>query len=158
MTNEREDGKVARRTVAGDVLEWLEVPVRARELTLEPHPEGGWYRRTWTAGNRLQAHGGTRPAATLILFLLPPGEQSAWHVVASDEIWLWHGPGSLTIALGGAGNEPGVEELFELSALSPQVFVPAGVWQRTLPASQEALVSCVVSPGFSFDDFELAET
>jgi predicted cupin superfamily sugar epimerase len=42
------------------------------------------------------------------------------------------------------------------SGEEPQVLVPAGVWQRTRPASDDALVSCLVSPGFDFDDFELA--
>ena len=31
----------------------------------------------------------------------------------------------------------------------------AGVWQRTIPTGNEALVSCLVSPGFAFEDFEL---
>jgi predicted cupin superfamily sugar epimerase len=34
--------------------------------------------------------------------------------------------------------------------------VPAGVWQRAVPAAADALVHCVVSPGFDFADFELA--
>ena len=33
---------------------------------------------------------------------------------------------------------------------------PAGVWQRTVPSDADALVSCLVSPGFDFADFELA--
>jgi predicted cupin superfamily sugar epimerase len=33
--------------------------------------------------------------------------------------------------------------------------IPANVWQRTLPGDVEALVSCVVSPGFDFADFSL---
>jgi predicted cupin superfamily sugar epimerase len=37
-----------------------------------------------------------------------------------------------------------------------QVVVPAGTWQRTVPSSDTALVSCLVSPGFDFADFELA--
>jgi predicted cupin superfamily sugar epimerase len=37
----------------------------------------------------------------------------------------------------------------------PQAVVPGGVWQRTVPSEQDALVSCVVSPGFDFADFEL---
>jgi hypothetical protein len=37
---------------------------------------------------------------------------------------------------------------------SPQVIVPAGVWQRTLPGHEDALVSCVVSPAFDFADLE----
>ncbi len=149
--------RVARRSVTGEVIEWLTVPPRARALELEPHPEGGWYRRTWTAGDAIVAHGGTRPAATMILFLLPTGEASAWHVVASDEIWLWHGPGDVAVQFGATGAMPVDGDVHLLSADNPQVLVPAGVWQRTLPAETDALVSCVVSPGFSFDDFTLAE-
>ena len=36
-----------------------------------------------------------------------------------------------------------------------QAVVPGGIWQRTLPGPADALVSCLVSPGFDFDDFEL---
>ncbi len=39
---------------------------------------------------------------------------------------------------------------------SAQVVVRAGEWQRTLPGHADALVSCLVSPGFDFADFELA--
>ena len=35
--------------------------------------------------------------------------------------------------------------------------VPAGVWQRTVPGQGDALVSCVVSPGFVFDGFTLEQ-
>lgn len=147
---------VARRTVDGEIIEWLDVPTRAAELGLEPHPEGGWYRRTWAAPAAVETAGGRRPAATMILFLLPPGEASAWHVVTSDEIWLWHGPGPVTIQHGGASETPFDGDLLVLDAANPQVLVPAGVWQRTLPATEEALVSCVVSPGFDFADFTLA--
>jgi hypothetical protein len=152
--------RVARRTVEGDVIEWLDVPDRAAQLDLEPHPEGGWYRRTWTASSSLETAGGPRPAATLIHFLLPPGEASAWHVVSSDEIWLWHGPDALALQLGGAGASPVAGELVRLGHPATeghlaQALVPAGVWQRTLPSDGETLVSCLVSPGFSFEDWAL---
>ena len=133
------------------------VPVRARELGLEPHPEGGWYRRTWTSGDRLQTPNGERPAATLIHFLLPPGEASAWHLVTSDEIWMWHGPGPLKLQLGGDGSAPDAREPVTLDLRNAQALVPAGHWQRTLPGDEEVLVSCLVSPGFSFDDFTLVD-
>ncbi|WP_094770493.1 cupin domain-containing protein [Microbacterium gorillae] len=149
--------RVPRRGVDGTIIEWLDVPARAVELHLEPHPEGGWYRRTWASAATVDAHGGTRPAATMILFLLPPGESSAWHVVTSDELWLWHGPGAVRIQHGGAAPAPDAGETCVLDAANPQVLVPAGNWQRTLPAETETLVSCVVSPGFSFDDFTLAD-
>ncbi|MCU1528812.1 MAG: cupin [Frondihabitans sp.] len=179
-------GLVARRAVDGTLLEWLAVPPRAAALGLEPHPEGGWYRRTWTSPGSLSTEAGTRPAATLIHFLLPPGEASAWHRVESDEIWLWHGPDPLVLELGGAGpapvapagsdaeggaiSDPTVSRILlgsgfgagfgVVSASGGEVaqgLVPGGVWQRTLPSDGEALVSCVVSPGFSFDDFSLAD-
>ncbi|MBM9465626.1 cupin domain-containing protein [Aeromicrobium sp. YIM 150415] len=132
-------------------------PARARELGLEPHPEGGWFRQTWRSEVEVTVSDGrVRPTATLIWFLLPPGESSAWHRVASDEIWLAH-DGIVELQFGGDGDQPVAGEVARVSTSEDtQVLVPAGVWQRTLPGTTEALVSCLVSPGFDFDDFELA--
>jgi hypothetical protein len=116
------------------------------ELELEPHPEGGWFRRTWTSPALLD---GARPAATAILFLLAPGERSAPHVVDADELWLWHGPGTLTLRVG--------QERVLLGPERPQVLVPAGAEQSTEPAAGEVLVSCVVSPGFEWSGFRLRQ-
>jgi predicted cupin superfamily sugar epimerase len=150
-------GRAVRRAVDGTVLEELDVPPRAATLGLEPHPEGGWYRRTWASPATVETRGGSRPAATMILFLLPPGEASAWHTVTSDELWLWHGPDPVVLELGGAGERPVTSARIELGPETPQGHVPAGVWQRTLPSTGEALVSCVVSPGFDFADFALEQ-
>lgn len=148
--------KAVRRAVDGTVLEELEVPERAAVLGLEPHPEGGWYRRTWASPASVDVGRGPRPAATLILFLLPPGEASAWHTVTSDELWLWHGPDPLVLELGGSGERPGeAPDRIRLDLGNPQALVPAGVWQRTRPSAGETLVSCAVSPGFDFADFAL---
>jgi len=38
----------------------------------------------------------------------------------------------------------------------PQVAVPAGAWQSATPLGAWTLVSCVVTPGFEFEGFELA--
>lgn len=151
---------VARRTVDGEVIEWLAVPESARRLRLAPHPEGGWFRRTWQTSVPVETPTGPRPSGTGILFLLPVGEASAWHKVSSDEVWLWHGPGRLALELGGAGDAPAVERRIVLGGGvedAVQGIIPAGSWQRTLPGDEEVLVSCVVSPGFSFDDWELAD-
>lgn len=131
-------------------------PALAEALDLEPHPEGGWYRQTWAAPETVTLPDGrVRPTATLIHFLLPAGESSAWHRVASDEVWLAH-QGAVTIELGGAGGTPEVAAVVEVDTDHPQALVPAGTWQRTVPRAVDALVSCLVSPGFDFDDFELA--
>lgn len=137
----------------------MSTPPLALRLGMEPHPEGGWFARTWTATPTVPTPNGPRPTATLIHFLLPAGEVSAWHRVSSDEVWLWHGPGSLALQLGCASDEPdetgpvlrlgdGPDEAF-------QALVPAGVWQRTLPGENDVLVSCLVSPGFDYADWEL---
>ncbi|MBU4464386.1 MAG: cupin domain-containing protein [Actinobacteria bacterium] len=137
-------------------------PETARRFALEAHPEGGWFRRTWTATAAVDTPNGERPAATCIHYLLVPGEHSAWHVVSSDEIWLWHGPGTLELRLGGTGAEP---EWTETIVLGPdhaaghvaQGLVPAGVWQESrLAGDAEVLATCFVSPGFSFADWRLA--
>ncbi|WP_205470925.1 cupin domain-containing protein [Nocardioides sp. SYSU D00038] len=136
-------------------------PPLAEALDLQPHPEGGWYRQTWAAPETVTLPDGrVRPTATLIHFLLPAGETSAWHRVASDEVWVGQ-VGTVRLQLGGAADRPVEGEVLTLGidvahGARPQVVVPAGVWQRTRPAEGDALVSCLVSPGFDFADFELA--
>ncbi|RGU50137.1 cupin domain-containing protein [Olsenella sp. AF16-14LB] len=131
------------------------------ELGLAPHPEGGWYRRTWQSALAADATG-DRPLASCIYFLLPAGDASAWHVVDADELWLWHGPGAVTLELGGNGEQPNERDARRVTLLVDkhgacgELVVPAGVWQRTIPSNEDALVSCVVSPGFTFAGFKLA--
>jgi uncharacterized protein len=138
-------------------------PQLAEQLDLRPHPEGGWFRETWRSAVsfRPPGYGGERSAATAIYFLLCPGEESAWHVVRSDELWLWHRGGPLALRLGGSAAEPRVASLVMLGAdvsagERPQLVVPGGTWQSATPAGQQpVLVSCVVAPGFDFVDFRL---
>ena len=139
------------------------IPATAVSLDLEPHPEGGWFRRIYTSSVPVETAGGERPTATCIHYLLTPGEESLWHVVTSDELWLWHGPGTLELSLGGNASGPsGNPEVVRLggdhaAGEVPARLVPAGVWQAArLGGTDEALVSCVVSPGFDFADWRLA--
>lgn len=134
----------------------MDRPPLADDLELAPHPEGGWYRQTWVSPTSVTLDDGrVRPTATLIYFLLPAGESSAWHRVRSDELWLAH-QGAVTLELGGAGVSPVAGASLVVDPEHPQALVPAGTWQRTLPGEADALVSCLVSPGFDFADFELA--
>jgi uncharacterized protein len=139
-------------------------PELAVALDLVAHPEGGWYRETWRSPVSFEPPGydGERASATAIYFLLGPDEESRWHRVRSTEIWLWHSGGPLTLELGGSGMDPYDEpEKLTLgpdvgAGQHPQAVVPAGAWQAARPASDRAvLVSCIVSPGFDFTDFEL---
>jgi predicted cupin superfamily sugar epimerase len=127
-------------------------------LGMRPHPEGGWFRETWRHGHTVDTDRGSRPLATAIVFLLLPGEQSTWHRVASAELWLWQGGGPVQLQLGGDGPYPAGDERVELGC-GGQFLVPAHHWQRANPAGERAtVVGCIVSPGFDFDDFELADS
>lgn len=83
--------------------------------------------------------------------------------MTSDEIWMWHGPDTVVLELGGSGDAPEPGDRITLGpdagrhrVHDAQAFVRGGVWQRTLPGDGEVLLSCLVSPGFSFDDFTMA--
>jgi uncharacterized protein len=129
-------------------------------LALQPHPEGGFYREVFRSPQHVQgsAGGAVRSAVTTIDFLLPGGQFSAWHRVASDEIWhlveggplrLWLMPPSLARV-----------ESIELAAVDaqrrPRAVVPAQWWQAAEPTGDEnayALCAATVAPGFEFADF-----
>ncbi len=126
-------------------------------LDMQPHPEGGWYRETWRHENTVATPAGPRSLVTCVAFLLQPGQHSAWHRVASAELWLWQGGGPLLLTVGGFDESPGPSFSFELGEGS-QHLVRAGEWQRAEPAGDAAaLVACVVAPGFDFADFSLAD-
>lgn len=141
-----------------------ELPDWVRRLELNPHPEGGWFRETWRSEMTLdhsqlpEHYDGPRSAGTAILFVLMPGQESAWHTVRSAEMWLYHRGSPLTLEFGpdrgGAARwilGPDIE-----AGQHPQVLVPAGHWQRARPRGAEpSLVSCIVVPGFDFADFSL---
>jgi predicted cupin superfamily sugar epimerase len=133
-------------------------PSLAEKFDLQPHPEGGWFRETFRSRTEINPSGyeGKRAAATAIHFALHPGEESAWHVVKSDELWFWHSGGPLSLRLGGDGPVPVDGETVTLGPDRPQVLVPGDVWQAAAPASDSpVLVSCVVAPGFDYADFRL---
>ncbi|MGB8405049.1 MAG: cupin domain-containing protein [Mycobacterium sp.] len=144
-----------------------DLPDWARQLDLSPHPEGGWYRETWRSDLTIPhaalppGYTGPRNAGTAILFLLMPGQQSAWHTVRSAELWLFHRGSPLELEV---GREQSTADTLLLGAdiaagEQPQLLVPPGHWQRARPRDQEpTLVSCIVVPGFDFADFALTAT
>lgn len=122
-------------------------------LSLERHPEGGWYRQTWVADNK------DRPTGTCIYFLLQKGESSHWHKVDATEIWLYHSGAPLILSLSATDAGPAKDHLLtpDLSVGAPQIIVPEGHWQAARSTGDHTLVSCTVSPGFQFSGFTLAE-
>lgn len=127
-------------------------------LALEPHPEGGYFRRHYTAPDALALPRGERRLATVIHYLLESHDRSRLHRLRADELWHFHAGSPLdlvsiapdgTLACRGLGI--GVDD-------SPLLVIPAGCWfgARVREPQRYTLVSCTVVPGFDFADFELA--
>ncbi len=122
-------------------------------LDLAPHPEGGWYRQSWTAA------GPGRPAGTAIYYLLKAGEHSHWHRIDSAEIWLFHAGAPLVLSMTADDTDPPQDHVLgaDLAAgQRPQHIVPPGHWQAAQSMGDWTLVSCTVAPGFQFQHFEMA--
>jgi uncharacterized protein len=128
-------------------------------LGLAPHREGGFYREHFRAREAVDPRDGRglRAALTAIDFLLPAGQVSRWHAVASAELWTFHDgdpirllcvdPETLDVretTLGRAGD-----------GHAASFAVPARAWQAAEPAGAFGLVTCAVGPGFDFADFRL---
>jgi predicted cupin superfamily sugar epimerase len=128
--------------------------VTPESLHLQAHPEGGWYRETWRSPSVVSTPHGERSAATSIVYLLEPGQSSAWHRVRSAELWLWQGGGTLLLSLGGVAAAPELSQTVELGP-GGQHLVQPGEWQSARPRDASVVCGCVVVPGFDFADFEL---
>jgi uncharacterized protein len=146
-----------------------------RLLGLMPHPEGGWFREIHRSTEQIFPPDGrgARSALTTIDFLLAPGEFSAWHSVASDEVWhlLEGGPLALWVmspegqveqrCLAAVEDDsaalrrraPTASSTAHLSLVGPRSVVPAGWWQAAVPLQGYAYVGATVAPGFDFADF-----
>lgn len=126
-------------------------------LGLQPHPEGGHYRELFRSPRTVSTDDarGRRSALTTIDFLLLRGQFSAWHRVASDEVWhlLEGGPLRLWLMPPDGGRCEHVD-LAPVSARGgPRHTVPAGWWQAAEPLADFAYVGATVGPGFDFADF-----
>jgi len=132
----------------------------ARTLGLAAHPEGGWFREVFRSPERVaraalpQRFTGERSLATSILYLLAAGERSRFHRLLADELWCHHAGGAIHLhVLERGGARPRI-----VGPGTPQVTVPHGTWfaAEPEPGAPFALAGCIVSPGFDYDDFELA--
>lgn len=122
-------------------------------LDLSPHPEGGWYRRTWEA----DAGSGERPSASAIYYLLLEGEESAVHRIDATELWHFYAGDPLELTREWPGGRCAVDVIgHDVSAGHvPQLVVEPGVWQSARPLGRYALLGTTVVPAFTFEGFEL---
>jgi uncharacterized protein len=134
---------------------------------LQPHPEGGWYTQTYKSIGTIpscsvpEEFPDSRPYSTAIYFLLEKGNYSAFHRIKSDECWHFYYGDPLEIFVLKQNGELQIITLannFE-ETQHFQFIVPANSWFASRPAAGSAFsfVGCTVSPGFTFEDFELAK-
>lgn len=142
-----------------DVDKWI------KHLQLLPHPEGGFYTETYRSEGFVKIdgrpHGKLRNFCTGIYFLLVDNNFSAFHRISSDEMWHYYAGHTLELF---EIDEDGVllRTLIgnDISAGAvPQYVVKAGRWfaSRVLGQQGFVLTGCTVSPGFDFQDFEMAD-
>jgi predicted cupin superfamily sugar epimerase len=122
-------------------------------LSLEPHPEGGYFRETFRDSRLIDG----RAASTAIYYLLPRGDRSHWHRVDAAEVWHWYAgaPLALTLKLHDAVHTVRLGSDFS-SGEQPQYVVRARVWQSAKSLGEWSLMGCTVAPGFQFQGFDLA--
>lgn len=136
-----------------------------QQYHLQPHPEGGYYASTYKAPVQLSKEmlsnrfNGPRPVSTAIYFLLQQGDFSAFHRIQSDECWHFYDGGPLNLH---CLSSDGAYRLIQLGrglGYQFQYVVPAGDWfaAEPQPGASFSFVGCTVSPGFHFDELELAK-
>jgi len=152
----------------GVVVEGSDKPVDVDEviaaLQLEPHVEGGYFRRTLQADHRpmIETPAGPRYGLSSIYYLLTSDQPVGhWHLNRSDiahyfhlgdpiRYYLLHPDGRLETVVMGTDLAAG-QQL--------QLWVPGGVWKASmlLPVGAWGLVSEAVAPGFDYADMTLGE-
>lgn len=126
-----------------------------QQLELEQHVEGGYYRSSFRSQSDFDT---TRSLWSSIYFLLRTGEVSHFHRLTSDEMWYFHAGQSLTIYMIDEQGELTTAQLgLDIAAGErPQFLVPKGcIFGSAMNQPGFSLVGCMVSPGFTFDNFEL---
>ncbi|MBK7630275.1 MAG: cupin domain-containing protein [Ignavibacteriales bacterium] len=136
-----------------------------RKLELKKHPEGGYYREVYRAGEMFSIDPPKkhlkRNASTSIYFMLEGTQKSKFHRLKSDELWHFYDgtsvkiyvideKGYLSESILGKATEQG--EVFQTVIKKNNWFAAEVLNKRSF-----SLIGCTVSPGFDFSDFELAD-
>jgi uncharacterized protein len=139
---------------------WIE------KLKLQKHPEGGYFKEIFRSENKIPGESlkkfrDERSTFTSIYYLLKGHDFSAFHRLKSEEMWHFFNGSPVTIYV---INEDGK---LEKKHLGPdpdnmedfQICIPGNTWfaAKVNNPVLYSLVGCTVSPGFDFQDFEMAE-
>lgn len=136
-----------------------------QKLQLKKHPEGGYYREIYRAGEMFfidqPKKSLKRNASTSIYFLLEGNQISKFHKLKSDELWHFYDGSSVkiySIDENGKLNETVLGKNLKDGEVFQSV-IKKKTWFAAEVISKRSftLIGCTVSPGFDFTDFELAD-
>ena len=131
------------------------------DLSLNRHPEGGWFRRTYESAQSLELERGERACASSILYFLKANEISCLHQLQSDEIWYFHSGSPLKIHQFASGHYSQVLLGTDFVRQNQvQHIIDAGTvfGAECMGEERGTLISCMVSPGYDEADFNWART
>ncbi len=132
-----------------------------RKLELEPHVEGGYFKRTFEAAHRAKIDAGLGPRFTMtsIYYLLTAEARIGhWHRNQSDILHFFHLGEPITYYLIDSDGR------LETVVLGPdparghqlQLAVKGGTWKAShLTQGSYGLISEAVAPGFEYEDMNL---
>lgn len=129
-----------------------------QRLALLAHPEGGYFRRLYTAAGDTATPAGARPLATSIYYLLDRAQPRGYlHRNRSDilHFLLDGGPVEYLVVMAGGVLQ---RQVYALDAAPRHWLVPGGCWKASqlAPGADHALVAEVVVPGFDEADHAYA--
>lgn len=124
-----------------------------KKLALQPHPEGGYYRRTYLQVEEM---------ASSIYYLLEYGDKSHWHTISFDELLFFHCGSPLDVQIISNGKlNTHIMGNNILDGEQAQIVVPANsILAMSINSDQPdsyTLISCVVTPQFKFEEFKLLQ-
>ena len=129
-----------------------------------PHPEGGHFKEVCKSPYNIQnKENETRPASSLIYFLLCKKETSYWHRLKAEEIWHFYDGSPLIIHTFDEITLKKNEYILGNKLLDNKseftIKVNDGLWfgASVLDKMGHSFVGCTMAPGFSYEDFELAD-
>lgn len=129
-----------------------------KKLALEPHLEGGFYRRSYVSSITGESAQGERPWMSSIYYLLTKQANIGhWHQNKSDIMHYFHAGDALTYWLISPQGELEKHMLSnDINIGLPQLLVPKGYWKAThLERGEFGLLSEAVCPAFDFADMTL---
>ena len=143
------------------------VQIIIKNLNLKKHPEGGYFAEIYRSTEMIikehlpERFNKSRVFSTAIYFLMANDDFSSFHKLKADEIWHFYSGSPMILY------EIDKESKLHKSVLSNDMtkntaftkVVKAGNWLAAEVTNKDSysLVGCTVSPGFEFDDFELAK-